>query len=328
MTSEKKDGYPGIFLSATDANLPSWFTDDFRKYSKFQQMGGGGNGVLHAAYDGNLGRRVAIKRLAPSAANDEKERRRLLREARVTAQLQHPNTVPVYEIGKDDDGQIYFTMKKIEGENLFRILGRIAQDDMETLKAYPLDRLLGILIQACNALAYAHALGVIHRDVKPENIMVGLFGEVLLMDWGVAKVWGMPNEDGDDESGPRAAGYQRLTTTGQRPGTPLYMSPEQVLGNKHVDERTDIFSMGVVLYELLAQREPFRGPTIKDTFDNIVNETPPPPSQVTRSRTVPKRLDAICLKAMEKLPRDRYQSVQSMIYDIRGFRNDAMQANF
>ena len=117
----------------------------------------------------------------------------------MTAQLQHPATVPVYEFGKDDQGQIYFAMKKIEGEGLFKILSRIARGDESTIGTYSLDRLLGILIQASNALAYAHTHGVIHRDVKPENILVGFFGEVHLMDWGVAKIWGRPNDGGVDE---------------------------------------------------------------------------------------------------------------------------------
>ena len=137
----------------------------------------------------------------------------------MTAQLQHPATVPVYEIGKDDQGQIYFAMKKIEGEGLFKILSRIARGDESTIGTYSLDRLLGILIQASNALAYAHTHGVIHRDVKPENILVGFFGEVHLMDWGVAKIWGRPNDGGVDEEVTDHELRERLTTAGSRPGT-------------------------------------------------------------------------------------------------------------
>ncbi len=325
MPDPQKDPYPGIYLATTDAGLPKWFTNDYEKYSNFQKMADGGNGVLFSCKDGNLGRTVAIKKLSPDARVDAVQRRRLLREARITAQLAHPNTVPVYEIGKDDDGNLYFAMKKIEGENLFNILCRIAQGDEPTRQRYSLDRLLEVLVQASDALAYAHTSGVIHRDVKPENILVGFFGEVFLMDWGVAKVWGMPNEVGVDDM-IKSSLEERLTNAGRRPGTPLYMSPEQVR-DIPVDERTDIFSLGVVLYELLALQEPFKGETIQQTFDNILHYTPPPPSQISRHLKVPKRLDAVCARAMEKKPGDRYQSVTEMTRDIRQFREEAMLAD-
>lgn len=328
MAEQPKDDYPMIHQTGTDADLPGWFTNDFRKYKNLRPMAGGGNGQLFACYDSNLGRKVCIKRLAPESADNKRERRRLLREARVTAQMSHPNTVPVYELGKDDTGAIYFAMKKIEGRDLFRILSLIAQKDPDAVREFSLDRLLGILVQAANALAYAHAHGVIHRDIKPENIMVGMFGEVMLMDWGVAKVWGLPDE-GADEDTPKDTGenlQERLTSPGQRPGTPLYMSPEQVNGSKSIDERTDIFSMGVVLYEILALREPFRGRTIDETFQNILYAPPEPPSKVAQGRKISKRLDEICLKALEKKPADRYQSMQAMINAVRDFRADALDA--
>ncbi len=324
MADNENQAYDTIFISATDPDLPSWFSNDFRKYVNFREMGRGGNGVLLACYDNNLGRTVAIKRLADDVVGDKRERRRLLREARVTAQLQHPNTVPVYEIGKDNQGRLYFAMKRIEGENLFQILMRIARNDEATVKAFSLDRMLGIVVQASHALNYAHNHGVIHRDVKPENIMIGRYGETMLMDWGVAKVWGMAHESVDEDEGPGSPVFERLTVTGKRPGTPLYMSPEQVLGNKNIDERSDIFSMGVVLYEMLALREPFRGHNVHETFDNIIHETPQPPSEVGAHFDVPKRLDEICRKAMEKDPKDRYQSIQLMIDDIRDVRNQAL----
>jgi len=325
MTEKSESEYPNIHLAGTDTDLPRNFTNDFVKYTGFQKMEAGGGGLLMSCFDNNLRRRVCIKRLLPNSENFERDRRRLLREARITAQLQHPNTVPVYEIGKDDEGALYFAMKKIEGWNLYRILGRIAQGDEDAVRDFNLDRILGILIQASNALAYAHAHGVIHRDIKPENIMVGLFGEVALMDWGVAKVWGMP-ENEEEEAEVRQELQERLTGTGQRPGTPLYMSPEQVNNKPHIDERTDIFSMGVVLYEALTFKEPFRGQSVKDTFMYIKHDTPKPPSEVVEGRVISQRLDAICAKAMQKDPRDRYQSMQAMIDDIRSYRNDAMES--
>jgi serine/threonine protein kinase len=300
--------YPGIFLSGTDYDLPDQIRINFDKYSDFKELGKGGVGIIYSCYDQYLGRRVVMKRLPRELAENSSERRRFLREARITAQLQHPNTVPVYEVGRDPDGLLYFTMKKIEGNNLFRIISGIAHESDEIRQAFPLKTLLGILHQTCLSLHYAHTHGVVHRDIKPENIMVGLFGEVIVMDWGVAKVWGQR----DDESGLGGHIYQRLTSSGQRPGTPLYMSPEQVRNTIPVDERTDIFSMGVVLYETLAQREPFRGQSINDTFDNILHENPRPPSEIASYFSISPELDQICMKALEKDPKNRFESIFEM----------------
>lgn len=286
-------------------------------------MNRGGNGLLRSCLDPITGRSVAIKTLLPDCANDRGERRRLLREARVTSQLQHPNTVPVYDIGNDPDEGIYFVMKRISGENFFEVLKRIAMGDEATIAAYPVERRLDILVDASQALAYAHARGVIHRDVKPENIWVGNFGEVILLDWGVAKVWGHADDTEsirmsvlrqEEKESPQ---LQTLTGGGQRPGTPLYMSPEQVDGNRGIDERSDIFSAGVCLYELLAIREPFRGRTIDETFQNIKLRDPEPPSVRSPERDIPSGADAVVMKAIQKRPADRFQSMRDFIAAIR-----------
>ena len=286
-------------ITATDLDLPPTFTNGFDKYRDFAPMAKGNKAVLESAYDTAMGRTIAIKRLLPAVADDPRERRRFLREARVTAQLQHPATVPVYEIGLDDQGGIYFTMKKIAGQNLFAILQRLSWGDRTTEQEFPRDVLLGIFMKTSHALAYAHAHGVIHRDVKPENIWVGKFNEVMLLDWGVAKVWGA-GYDGYDSTEPGgrdldddlddAARLQTLTITGQRPGTPLYMSPEQVKGQGIIDGRSDIFSMGVMLYEMLTFREPFRGQTIRNTFDNILHNNPLEPRLLAPKRKISKKL--------------------------------------
>ena len=170
--------YPGIYLSTTDKALPAWFSNNFEKYANFQPMPRGGKGILYSCDDLNLGRKVALKTLPPGVKHTAVERKRLLREARVTAQLAHPNTIPVYEIGITDKDVVYFTMKKVEGETLYDILVRIARGDVPTAERYPLGQRIEILLQALGALWYAHTHGVIHRDVKPENILVGIFGEV------------------------------------------------------------------------------------------------------------------------------------------------------
>lgn len=318
--NRKADPYPKIILSGTDPDLPENFSNSFSRYVDFNPMGSGGNGILRSCWDSIMGRPVAMKTLLPKLAGEKEHRRRFLREARVTAQLQHPNTVPVYDIGLDDHRCLYFTMKRIAGDDLYHITQRLKEGEEDTVAEYSLERLLDILIQTSLALAYAHSHGVIHRDIKPENIWVGRFGEVVLLDWGVAKVWGQV--DDTSEKAPILMGdseeqLQTLTRSGQRPGTPLYMSPEQVLGHKYVDERTDVYSIGVVLYELLTFSEPFRGANVRATFDQIVNDEPEPPGERNPDRPAPRFLEHICMKAIEKDPGKRYQTMLELIAALR-----------
>jgi serine/threonine protein kinase len=317
-------GYGEIILSSTDPDLPKTPAVGLAKYRNFKAMSRGAHTQLRSCWDPIIGRTIAVKSLLPTAIFNTTERRRFLREARVTAQLQHPNTVPVYEIGDDPQEGLYFTMKRVSGENFFEVLKRIARNEPETQLAFPVSRRLQVVIDACQALSYAHTRGVIHRDVKPENIWVGNFGEVILLDWGVAKVWGhADHEEPIRQSTLRSplserdgTQLQTLTVGGQRPGTPLYMSPEQVSGQRAIDERSDIFSVGVVLYEMMAIREPFRGRSVDETFDNILHKTPPLPSERSPDRHVPVKLERITMKAMEKNPADRYQSMRALIKDL------------
>jgi len=318
---------PPIILSGTDPDLPRGLPGGLGRYSNFRDMAMGASAKLRSCWDPVTGRTVAVKSLRSKTRNNRGERRRLLREARVTAQLQHPNTVPVYDIGEDIEQGIYFVMKRISGENFFEILKRIARGDEATINNFPPSLRVEIIGDACQALAYAHARGVIHRDFKPENIWVGNFGEVLLLDWGVAKVWGHADDEqpirqsvlsrktGEEEEEPPQ--MQTLTGGGQRPGTPLYMSPEQVQGNRGIDERTDVFSAGVCLYEVLALCEPFRGATIDQTFANIKSKQVDPPSKLAPDRSIPEEADRVVMRAIEKRPGDRYQSMRELIADIR-----------
>jgi eukaryotic-like serine/threonine-protein kinase len=320
--STQSDGASEIILSATDPDLPKNPPQGLAKYKNFRPMARGAKAQLRSCWDPIIGRTVAIKSLLPESLFDRTERRRLLREARVTAQLQHPNTVPVYEIGDDPNEGVYFAMKRISGENFFEVLKRIARGDGEAELVFNVRRRVEIVIDACQALSYAHARGVIHRDVKPENIWVGNFGEVILLDWGVAKVWGTA----DDNEPVRQSSLrvpleqdgqlQTLTHGGQRPGTPLYMSPEQVEGRRSIDERTDIFSAGVVLYEMLAIAEPFRGKSIDETFDNILHKDPVPPRERSPNRNIPVELEKVALRAMNKKPADRFQSMRMLIDEL------------
>jgi eukaryotic-like serine/threonine-protein kinase len=316
---------PAIILSGTDPDLPSRPPVGAKRYTNLRHMAEGGSAILRSGFDSVIGRTVAIKSLKPEEIGNHDERRRLLREARVTAQLQHPGTVPVYEIGDDDFWGVYFTMKRISGENFFEVLKRIARKDERTMEAFPLSRRVEIVVQTCQALAYAHARGVIHRDVKPENIWVGNFGEVILLDWGVAKVWGHPDDNQPirqstlavDTSKEGESQLKTLTTGGQRPGTPLYMSPEQVDGKRGIDERSDVFSAGVVLYESIALREPFRGQDIDETFMNIKNADVMPPSERAPDAGITPELDAIVMRALQKKPDHRYPMMRDMIAALR-----------
>lgn len=301
-----------IYLSSTDYDLPETPPQGLAKYNNFREMARGAVSHLRSCHDTITGRTVAVKALLPEFVADDSENQRLLREARVTAQLQHPNTVPVYEIGRDIKEGIYFTMKRISGENFFEILKKVARKDEVTCREFTVARRLEVVSDAALALAYAHARGVIHRDVKPENIWVGNFGEVILLDWGVAKVWGHP----DPKPSKVEDDTQKLTKMGQRPGTPLYMSPEQVCG-RTVDDRSDIFSTGVVLYEMLAFNEPFRGRNVEETFNNIQFDQVPPPSEKAPQRNIPAQLDAIVMKAIAKKPEERYASMLELVADLQ-----------
>lgn len=317
------DNYPLIDAKETDRQLSKYFTNSFTRYSDFADLSKGGSAILRTCLDNNLGRTVVMKTLHSHLADREYARARFLREARVTAQLQHPNTVPVYEIGQDIEGRLYFTMKKVEGDSLRELLERQILGEEEACRVYNLDRLLGVVIQVCNALSYAHAHGVVHRDVKPENIFVGSFGEVILLDWGVAKVWALD----DDDSTQAVSQHEDLTDVGQRPGTPLYMAPEQVRGGgSKIDARTDVYAVGAVLYEILTLKEPLRGERVSETFEMILKERPIPPEQRAPDRRIPRLLAAIAMRALEKDPAARFQTMSEMVDALRDFRSRALQS--
>lgn len=326
-----------ITLFNTDSQLPFGDLHGLAKYSDLKEMARGGNGILYSAYDQMVGRTVAIKTLWPSYRFDRSSRRRFLREARVTAQIEHPGTVPVYEIGDDYDFGIYYAMKRISGENFHAVLQRIGKGDEETLEAFPLRRRIEIVTATCRTLSFAHAIGVIHRDIKPDNIWIGNFGEVTLLDWGTAKVWGESNfDDGRHQTTPvrpqhsmpaqvndvavqhtskRIGDMSTLTPAKQLLGTPTYMSPEQIR-NRDLDERSDIFSAGICLYEAMAIAEPFRGKNRDETFENICSRQPTPPSERSTQYLIPRRADEIVFKAIAKQPSARYDSMNQLIDDL------------
>ncbi|WP_404307481.1 serine/threonine protein kinase [Neorhodopirellula lusitana] len=322
-----------LSLSNTDIQLPNPRPHGLAKYSELTEMARGGNGLLYSAHDQIVGRTVAIKMLLPDHRLDRAHRRRLLREARVTAQLEHPGIVPVHEIGEDDEYGIYYVMKRISGENFFSVLRQLGKGDAEVAAAFPLHRRIEIIRDTCQTLVFAHAAGVIHRDLKPENIWVGNFGEVTLLDWGLAKIWGQsllqdgryrtssaPHDESSDASpsvkhDKKNHEVPQLTPSDQLLGTPTYMSPEQIT-DQDIDERSDVFSAGVCLYEAMAIAEPFRGKDRNDTFDNIRLRQPTPPSERSPKQHIPVEADRIVFKAIAKQTTSRYQSMRELIADL------------
>jgi serine/threonine protein kinase len=270
------------------------------RYQLLDRVARGGMGVVYAALDTTLGRRVALKVLDVPAADGDLARR-LNREARVLAQLEHPGIVPVHDVGMLSDGRVFYAMKFVEGQRLDK--------HVEAVTSLP-DRLRSFL-RICDAVAFAHARGVLHRDLKPANVMVGAFGEVLVMDWGLAKLLRGPTAELPDEvpegtilyapsasdSSVETPQETQLTSQGTVLGTPGYMSPEQASGDvARVDERSDIFSLGAVLRFLIA--------------------TPPLGTNQNGAWRRDKALEAICAKATDHDPAKRYANVSDLSADV------------
>lgn len=316
---EPPDRYPVVYLKDTDVELPPHVRTANMRYTNFKTVARGGKCIIQSCRDFYLSRTVAYKALRREIADDAFEQKRFIREARVTANLQHPNTIPIYELSRDNSGHYYFTMKLVEGETLKEVLERQAEAGEEGIDGYGLHRMVTILIQIANALDYAHNHGVVHRDVKPANILMGPFGEVLLLDWGLAKVWSMEPEELPDmpllpDQDPS------LTAQGRLQGTALYMSPEQIEESRDLDHRTDVYSLGVVLYEVLTLKHMFDDATLDELLEKAKNERPELPSKRAPERLVPAELEEICMRCVEKDPADRFQTAHELVSALRGWR--------
>lgn len=283
----------------------------------------GGVGRVQSAVDPVLGRSVAVKTLRPEFRDREAYVHRLVREARATAQLEHPGIVPVHGLGYDPTHGVYFVMREVRGATLRAVLERLRAGDPGALRRYTQARLVSIFLRVCQTLAYAHSRGVVHRDLKPENIVLGDYGEVIILDWGLVRlVENRPGETApvDLSTGPGL--IPNLTVEGTVSGTPKYMSPEQARGeNSAVDERSDVFALGILLYELLTLLQPFAGKDTEDTLRRVANARFVPPRRAAPARRIPRDLEAICLKAMARRPEDRYPSVQAMVEDLFAFQD-------
>ncbi len=318
-----KDGVvtDNITMSETDRDLPKHVKNGFMRYRDFQPLTQGGEAILRTCVDENLGRTVVMKTLQPQFQNLETYQKRFLREARVTAQIPHPCTIPVYELSRDSEGNAYFTMKKLRGRDLSDILDKIAEGHQETIEKYPLDSLINVLVHCAQCLAFAHNQGVVHRDMKPANIMIGDYGEIMVLDWGLAKVWDM--EDDDEVDKLIRSGQQtipgRLTGRGDVQGTPFYMSPEQAVETGDVDERTDIYNMGIVLFEVLTNQSYMSGKSFKEIKRKLLEDPLRSPVAVAPKNRIPAELNAICVKALQRTPAERYQKMSEMENDLRSY---------
>ncbi len=288
------------------------------RYQLSRQHAEGGLGRVWIARDGDLGRDVALKEILPERARTPGMRARFLDEARITGQLEHPGIVPVYELvaGDGDEQSSFYTMRFVRGRTLSEaILAYHEARPHDRASHLGLRELLGAFVAVLNAIAYAHSRGVVHRDLKGANIIMGDYGEVMVLDWGLAKL-----VEQDEQDGPSAIVVERDgeqgTVCGQVLGTPAYMSPEQAQGERNaVGPASDIYSLGVILYEILAGGLPFSGSDTAALLKNVVEQTPVPPRR--RNVSCPPALEAVCLKALRKTPAHRYASAQALADDVR-----------
>lgn len=297
--------YPNLYTEQTDKALAKKVDQNFR-YAYFKTIAKGGKSLIQSCKDMHLGRVICYKSLLPEFADDVIEQKRLLREARVSAMLQHPNTMPTYELGRNNKGHYYFTMKLVHGYTLREIIN--------FRERYDISQLVDIVIQVAHALEYAHAHGVVHRDIKPENILVGPFGEVLLLDWGLAKVRSEAGESSNFDQAESNVGSEDLSMTGfqKLQGTVCYMSPEQINKAPDIDGRTDIYSLGAILYEALTGQLPTKGETADQVIASTLNENPALPSELV-SIKIPRVLEQTIMLCLEKDSEHRIQRASELI---------------
>ena len=274
------------------------------RYRFIRSIGFGGMKSVLLVRDADTGREVAMAIMPDFRERPRRDLERFVREARLTAKLEHPNIVPVHDLGIDRSGSPYFTMKYLHGQSLASVLRRLRKNDPEAVERFNLVRLLQIFIRICNAIEFAHSRGVGHFDLKPENVNIGEFGEVVVLDWGLARRFEQDDSDGRNK------------------GTPGYMAPELIsAGGPPADARSDIYSLGGILYAMLALTNPLSRLPVEEVLRRTVTgEVIPPSDAAPEGRYVPGALEAICMKAMALQPEQRYGSVSELREDIFAFQ--------
>ena len=297
-----------------------------KRYKLIDLHGAGGLGRVWRAYDRELDRDVALKEVRPARARDPRVRARFLREARLTGRLEHPNIVPVHELrGRSETEPLYYIMRLVMGRTLAESAQVYhAQRDAGRAGSVEFRSLLGALVSVGNAIAFAHARGVIHRDLKGPNVVLGDFGEVLVLDWGLA----CDTTRHDEAAGPEKslAGIVSLESTsdtapGEVFGTPSYMAPEQANGQlEKIGQRTDVYGLGAILFEILTGRPPYVGSGAEDVLAQVRRGAPSRPREIAPK--TPRALEAVCLKAIARAPSERYESASAFAADLERWLAD------
>ena len=289
------------------------------KYKLQRKLVSGGMGAILQVTDQDLQRTTAMKVVLPNLKNDRTALTEFIREAKITGLLEHPNIIPLHELGLSDDLGLYFTMKLADGQPLNSILAEIKNGTPEYVEKYNMFYLLNIFRRICDAIAFAHSKNIIHQDIKPHNVIVGQFGEVLVMDWGLARFIGDPEKEiaALDQDLFRsitavAGGAKKIIQ-----GSPAYMSPEQVTGDcRLLDKKTDIFLLGATLHHMFTLEAPYKGKTVEEVLAKVEKRDLPPPQKRNPSIQLPEELCRIIMKAMELKKEDRYPSVLELISDV------------
>jgi len=362
-------------VTSGESLLPSLHRDTGR-YEIIELLAEGGMGSVLRSMDSDLRRNVAMKVILPSRRQHGESMTRFIEEAQITGQLEHPNIIPVHELGVDANENLFYTMKLIRGLNLMEIIDGIREGHPDFVDKYSLSQLLNIFLKVCDAVAFAHSKGVIHRDLKPQNIMIGDFGEVLVLDWGIAKILSPDHEeyqryeprDGDNETlqaigqilanrrapkrGNQTSMEERLarivdsirmdedtdtakTLDGQVMGSPGFMAPEQACGEVvEVDRRTDIYSLGAILFNILSLHQHVEGDDVHQILKALVSSPRESPIEAIERKAkagdvvnlhhcpggkIPPSLSSVAMKALETKKRNRYQEVEHLQKDILAY---------
>ncbi len=313
--------------SESQAGDPSCRTPSGVRYRVVRPHAKGGLGEVYVAHDEELNREVALKEILPKHADNPDRRSRFLLEAEVTGSLEHPGIVPVYGLGQHEDGRPYYAMRFIRGTTLREAISQFHRNhpdgDQTADHALELRKLLGRFIDVCNAIDYAHSRGVLHRDLKPGNVMLGKYGETLVVDWGLAKLKGAGEEPpvGQEMTVRPGTTSGSATEFGSAVGTPAYMPPEQAAGQlDQLGPASDVYSLGSTLYHLLAGQPPVTDQDIHSLLRKVQEGDFAPPRQVRKD--IPAALQAVCLKAMQTEPSARYASPQQLADDVERWLAD------